>query len=763
MADVALVSLAIDATGVKAGERESIAAFQAIERAMGAAEKAFLRFNQQSNANAGKVSAGLKDTARSATNMGIALSGLGGPVGQLAGQVSLAVGQLQDMTSAFGTIGGVALSAVAGVLALGAAITKLSLDGVRLSDNLADLGQALGFTEEQMERLNAAARLAGEDVGVVERSFAAFEGAIKQGLTDPASEANNALRKLGIDSKIAVKDTHAAFLRLVQLLPEVTGNFEKMNAAREILGRGTNPLIRLGEEYNRILRLTNKELQDLGFTVSEATNSMNKQSDKALSEMSLKWDTFKRQLAAEWAPAIVGAIDTVIQAMRDASKFQLPQPRAGGPSPIGFGIQGIATGIASRIYDDLTKKAQIGAGAGQGASRAALLTAGLVSLPPIPPAAKGGAKAIDLAATLADLAEANRATTAYFEAWRTVATSFYEAEITNFDTFTKEMTRIDAGMREARLQNARNTEEALKAQLAGLKPGSENFQRVATELSKVQEAAAKLAAELQVTVLPQIDKLLERIKDLKLPLAPAPPLAPRGRPGAGPFPGAPREVVLPHPEDITVERGATRPRIFAESLPTRARRVKGERDAELEALDAQFASIFDGFLTSIITAQQTVGGAFAGLALGVVDTFAQEFTKSLRTHFIDPVIKGLSELLSEAVGGLFSGFGGGKGVKGFFGGLLKGIGTIFGGWFATGGTLGPGKFGIAGERGPELLFSGSQPMHIAPVTAGSAGNVFNINVGVNAPSGTVDRRTQDQIAATVLNAVRRAERNQGAR
>jgi hypothetical protein len=118
----------------------------------------------------------------------------------------------------------------------------------------------------------------------------------------------------------------------------------------------------------------------------------------------------------------------------------------------------------------------------------------------------------------------------------------------------------------------------------------------------------------------------------------------------------------------------------------------------------------------------------------------------------------LQKSLQDLFGGLSAG-----GLKGVFGGIAKGIGTIFGGFFASGGTLGPGKFGIAGERGPELIFAGNQPMHIAPVTAGSAGNVFNISVGVNAPSGTVDKRTQDQLAVTVMNAVKRAQRNEGAR
>jgi hypothetical protein len=747
MADIALVSLALDSTAVVAGEKQATRALHQVDSAMQRTEKQSAQLNTGLNANVKKSGDSFKHLSDSASRAGASLSSLGGPVGRVAGEMSNLGGQLSSLIDSFGLVGGVAIGAVAAIAAVGAAVTKLSLDGVRLSDNLADLGQALGFSEEQMEKLNAAARLAGEDIGVVERSFAAFEGAIKQGLIDPSGEANNALRKLGIDSKVAVKDTHGAFLNLVRLLPEVAGNFEKVNAARELLGRGTNPLIRLGEEYNRILRLTNKELQDLGFTVDAATNRMNAQSDKALNEMSLKWDNFKRQLASEWAPAIVGALESITQAMRDVKAHAPPASVLGG-----FGIQGIATGIVQRA----TAPAQIGAGAGQGGApgRAALIAAGLVSLPPIPPAGKGGAKAIDLAATISDLNEANRASKAYYDAMKVAAESFYAVQITTFDVYHKELTKLDEQFRQAQVENAGQVQRVLEAQLSTLKSGTDNYKRVEDALNKVKEAAAKLAEEVKITTLPAIDKLIDSFRGLKPPLAAAPPISATRA----------RSVIGTNIPDVDQILGTpTRPRIFAETLATRPRRVFGERDEKLVALDQQFEAIFDGFLISVLTAQKTVGQAFGDLAIGVVDQFAVSFTQELRKSFIDPVIKELSNMLNEMLTGLFSGLSSGGGAKGFFGGVAKGIGKIFGGIFGGGGTLGPGKFGIAGERGPELIFSGSQPMHIAPVTAGSAGNVFNISVGVNAPSGTVDKRTQDQLASQVYNAVTRAQRNLGAR
>jgi len=268
------------------------------------------------------------------------------------------------------------------------------------------------------------------------------------------------------------------------------------------------------------------------------------------------------------------------------------------------------------------------------------------------------------------------------------------------------------------------TEQALKALADGMKQVEENAEGVAIGFAAINARFLEILGG-------RVGNIISGV-----PLAQQPGLIQRGGPGQ-PIPGGPVFTGAPRPEDIRTEEQAR--------------------------LDAQFDAIFDDMLISIITAQKTLGGAFAGLALGIVDIFAAEFTKSLRESFISPLIRDLTDFLSEGLKDLFSGLKGSGGLKGVFGGLVKGLGTIFGGFFASGGSLGPGKFGIAGERGPELIFSGNQPMHIAPITAGSAGNVFNITVGVNAPSGSVDKRTQDQLAATVMNAVKRAQRNEGAR
>ena len=112
-----------------------------------------------------------------------------------------------------------------------------------------------------------------------------------------------------------------------------------------------------------------------------------------------------------------------------------------------------------------------------------------------------------------------------------------------------------------------------------------------------------------------------------LPLPARSPIQ-RGGPGQ-PFPGAPIFGGLPRPEQFE---------------------QKNRRGSMSNS-----RLIFDDMLISILTAQKTVGQAFAGLAIGIVDTFAIEFTKALRESFITPVIRGLTDMLQSALKDLFGG------------------------------------------------------------------------------------------------------------
>ena len=649
MADIALVHLALDSSGVVAGEKQASRALQNVESSMQRAEKQSQRF-------------------------GSALQGLGGPVGRVGGEISNLGGQLESLTGSFGLAGGAAVAAIAGVAALGSALVKLTLEGVAVSDSMLDVAESTGLSIDQVQRLSAAARLSGESADFAERSFRTFENVIQSAINDPASDAAKALNVLGINAVEAGQDTGDAFLKAISNLKEYRSTTEGAAASNEVFGKSVGQLVRSSENLTTVLQGSRKELEESGVIATERAIDAAGRLDAKINHLDNQWTVFKQNLAG------TSAGDTVANTL-DGISTSLGLTFAG--------LQKVDSLISKSTYLQL------------------LLGLGKVAVNPV-----------GLLAPLAGADEVAGPPNAGFVTGGRGGGGGGGAR---------------AG-RAARAAELRLPLGRAFDPIALLRPALERLEREADDAADMARALAEVDAR-------EIARNLTILGNQVANITEGVPLAVSGSPFQQARPG---QII---------------PGLSASGLPPHPSTVRTEEQARL---DEQFSAIFDDMLVSILTAQKTVGAAFAGLAIGVVDTFAIEFTKALRESFITPVVRGLTDMLQSALKDLFGGLSAG-GLKGVFGGIAKGIGTIFGGFFASGGTLGPGKFGVAGERGPELIFSGNQPMHIAPVTAGSAGNVFNISVGVNAPSGTVDKRTQDQLAATVMAAVKRAQRNEGSR
>ena len=765
MADIALVHLALDATAVKTGADQSAKALKSVDAAMDSAAKHATDANAKITAANQKIADSSKKTAdamgkvtESSHKMGGALNTLGGPVGTVSAQLGIlgnAIDTAQAFIGKFGLIGGVAATAAAGVTALSTALVKLTLDGVGASDQIGDIAEETGFSILTITKLAAAYRLSGEDIGSLTRAIKTFTGAVVDA-RDPASAAAVALKRIGTDSVTAGRDIETAFIKGALQVKELRQTVEGAEASNLLFSKGIGALVRQQDNLNAIFGQSEEALRDSYIIPTKEGIEAGGRLDAQINKLTNTWIVFTQNLAATSVGAAMEAsLGRGITAL--ASILNLLQQIERNPYAKII-VGGVALSLGGAFVGAPSSVAGGGGGAGRGpkelpidpkvqaawdaAERKRL--AALSGLGGKPAAAAKAEKPVQLAATDADIAKANSQAKIFYETQLKIAETSYAFGLSSFTAYTNKQIEIEEAFRGAQLQNAQNTALLLTEQLAKLKPGTANYEKVNEALDKVKEAMAQFAKEVNISVLPAIDKLLEKFKDFALPLPAAPPLEPP--------PGFIPPIELPHPEDI--EGGFTRPR-----------RVK-ERTAEQEALDQQFAAIFDGFLITVLTAQKSVGEAFKDFGLSILDTMAAELTKSFREAFITPLIKNLTDMLTKGLEDLFGGLGGGaggKGLSGVFGGVFKGIGKIFGGIFGGGGTLGPGKFGIAGERGPELIFSGSQPMHIAPVTAGSAGNVFNISIPVSAPNGTVDKRTQDQIAATVLQAVKRAQRNEGAR
>lgn len=797
MADVAVLALGLETGQMKSGGDQASRVLDDLQRKFEELERRSnaLKDKLQGSGTTLKTASGqwreFGDETRGALG---ALSSLGGPIGTVAGKIENLTGQVGGLTSAFGLATGVALGFAAAVVAAGAGMATLALQGVKLSDEISDIGQSLGFSQSQMERFNAATRISGEGIGILERSFSQFEQAIKQGIEDPSSEAGRALQRLGIDLKRAATDPQAAYLQLLSTLDGVTGSIEQQTAANALFGRGTFALIRTAAEYREQLKLTDEQLIHMGLVASPAAAKAAADVDRAFGELSQTFDTFKRELVVPLSEAFIemaqsmrdafkdGAdaahgfarlvgedlkntardIVLIIEALNDLERFSANTPEKRAANALADETRDALSG-AFRAFQEgpfAPIRLQGRGGRAPGFGEPPPPT-GPGVMPPLTSAQeqalrdiqtrlsrttftsrdRGGREPIiSPAADEGDLQKALSKQRAFFESWRNIAAAFYDTQIFSFEQYTNEVTKREKEMRQQQLNDALFLQGQLEAQLARIPKGdTSSIARVTAELEKMRERVGELGLALSITTLPAIDKFTERLKDfrqLTLPLGRAPSISPT-------IPGVIDPGAAPSP-------GATRPRVVDQGGFER-------RAADRERINQEFSFVFEDFIFQIASGRKKLGQAFGDFALGMVDVFASEFARafqqSLQKAFISPLTNWLEGALTE----IFSGISG-KGIGKFFGGLFK---SVFSGFFAEGGTIPANHFGVVGERGPELAFAGSQPMTITPFGSGGGGNSVSVTFHVNAPGGSLDRRSMDQMSEQVLRAVERGTRNRG--
>ena len=145
------------------------------------------------------------------------------------------------------------------------------------------------------------------------------------------------------------------------------------------------------------------------------------------------------------------------------------------------------------------------------------------------------------------------------------------------------------------------------------------------------------------------------------------------------------------------------------------------------------------------------------------DTFSTAFTKarqSLEDFFINTaVVNPLSNILfgseDPTLGAInkASDVLPAKGKGGLLGDLTNSIADLFGAR-AFGGPVGAGQPFLVGERGPELFI----PQTAGRINPDVGGGAVNITMHINANDAASFQASQNQIAASMMDAARRAQR-----
>jgi hypothetical protein len=185
------------------------------------------------------------------------------------------------------------------------------------------------------------------------------------------------------------------------------------------------------------------------------------------------------------------------------------------------------------------------------------------------------------------------------------------------------------------------------------------------------------------------------------------------------------------------------------------KRKASEHKEKIEQLNAEFsktASTIKGdFSKSLIDAIKG-GDSFSATFQNVRKTLED---LAIKTAIVNPIsdilfggnsanvnsIKQAGDIVPE------------QGKRGLFGDIINGVADLFGAR-AFGGPVGAGQPFLVGERGPELF---------VPQTAGSinpnlGSGAVNITMHINANDAASFQASQTQIAASMMDAARRAQR-----
>ena len=296
MADLAVVALGLDATGMTSGAAQANRALQSVETEMSKAEKG-------------------------TSQLAGALSGLGGPLGQAGSQLSGFSGQITSLTESFGVMGAATIGLVAGVASLAAGFAKLAIAGSKIADEMLDIAESTGLSVDQVQLLSAAMVRSGESTQGVERAFRSFESAIVNAVRDPASDAARNLKQLGIDAEAAGRDVQGAFIASLANLKEYRTTTEGAVATNEIFGRGIGSLVRGSGELADILGKTREELEDTGIIASRFATDQAGKLDTSINRLTQSFQTFQVVLSGIDGGAITGIFDDLASALEKVNGF----------------------------------------------------------------------------------------------------------------------------------------------------------------------------------------------------------------------------------------------------------------------------------------------------------------------------------------------------------------------------------------------------------------------------------------------------------
>lgn len=203
----------------------------------------------------------------------------------------------------------------AAAAALGVAIVKT----LGAAGDLVDASNRLGVSAENLQRLQQAAQLAGVGADQLNASIQRLSISIGEGLNKGSGPAVDALTRLGIPIReIAAQRPDQQFERISQALIAIENPAQRAAAAVDLFGKQGPAILGVVNELEKVQQIT----RDIGFGVTERDLVALDEAGDRLDQLSIIWDAGIKKVVAEIAPLIVGFVERIKEAIKQAGGFE---------------------------------------------------------------------------------------------------------------------------------------------------------------------------------------------------------------------------------------------------------------------------------------------------------------------------------------------------------------------------------------------------------------------------------------------------------
>ena len=273
----------------------------------------------------------IKDNNDALQSQGEAMTSLSGTVEGLASKLGVqlpagaqsALSAIESMSkgsaAALGLIGAAVAVAIAGIKAL----HNTTIEAAHDVDDIITQSMVSGVSTQTLQQWRYAENLIDVSVDTMTGSLSKLTKNMASA-KDGNEKLSAAFADLGVeitDEDGHLRDSESVFYELIDVLGTVENETERNAAAQELLGKSAqelNPLILQGSDALKDLAA---EAEATGYVLDESQIAKLGEVDDAYQRMQLTIEASRKQLAEDFAPASVGAMDLFSKAVSSGAEI----------------------------------------------------------------------------------------------------------------------------------------------------------------------------------------------------------------------------------------------------------------------------------------------------------------------------------------------------------------------------------------------------------------------------------------------------------